>query len=264
MKLSTFIKNEYWPYAEMYLKPDTLRVYRSSIDVHIVPRFGKWQMHRITRRDVELWLIKLQKESPVAGNRALSSLSAIMTLAVRRAHIEWNPCLGARRAREQGRKRFLSPQEIQKVKDALPSLAPAEAAFILVLMYTGARPGELRAVDQERIAKGVILLEDSKTGQRSIYLPSQVQMALELYHKEFGKINHQVLMQRLRRLTGIKDFRLYDFRHTFASMAVAGGCTLEQIGQLLGHSNYQTTKRYAHLIPETGREAVAKAAKALG
>jgi len=54
---------------------------------------------------------------------------------------------------------------------------------------------------------------------------------------------------------GIMDVRLHDLRHTFASVAVGGGQTLPMIGKLLGHTQAQTTARYAHLADDPVREA---------
>lgn len=264
MKLSTFIETEYWPWVTSYLKEGTQRVYRNSINNYLLPAFGGRQLQKITRKELELWVARRQKKNPIAINRALTTLSAILKRAVWWDYIDFNPCSGVRRAAEKGRERYLSTEEVEKLKAALPSLEPAQAAFTLVLMYTGARPGEIAGLKPDEIQSERLELEDSKTGRRTIYLPTKVLMALQLYHPEFKKINHQTLARRIRKLTQINDFRLYDLRHTFASMALAGDCTLEQIGQLLGHRNYQTTKRYAHLMPETGREAVEKAAEKIG
>ena len=52
--------------------------------------------------------------------------------------------------------------------------------------------------------------------------------------------------------------RLHDLRHSFASIAVAGGASLPLIGGLLGHSQPQTTARYAHLAADP-LKAVAEA-----
>ena len=37
-------------------------------------------------------------------------------------------------------------------------------------------------------------------------------------------------------------------RHTFASLLITGGASLETIGRLFGHTQIGTTQRYAHLI----------------
>ncbi len=62
--------------------------------------------------------------------------------------------------------------------------------------------------------------------------------------------------QIVRTEAGLKDVRLHDLRHGFASRALALGESLPMIGKLLGHTQVQTTARYAHL----GRNSVKIAA----
>jgi hypothetical protein len=57
----------------------------------------------------------------------------------------------------------------------------------------------------------------------------------------------QPFWQRVRARAGLKNVRIHDLRHTFASIAVASGQGLPMIGKLLGHTQVQTTARYAHL-----------------
>jgi integrase len=54
--------------------------------------------------------------------------------------------------------------------------------------------------------------------------------------------------------------RPHDLRHTYASVLVSGGKSLELVGALLGHSQPATTARYAHLHLQTQREATETAA----
>ena len=53
----------------------------------------------------------------------------------------------------------------------------------------------------------------------------------------------------------LKDLRLHDCRHSYASRALALGESLPMIGRLLGHSEVETTGRYAHLAKDTLRES---------
>ncbi len=53
--------------------------------------------------------------------------------------------------------------------------------------------------------------------------------------------------RRIRKLAELPDVRIHDLRHTYASKGVALGQGLPIIGRLLGHSQPQTTARYAHL-----------------
>jgi integrase len=61
----------------------------------------------------------------------------------------------------------------------------------------------------------------------------------------------------------VDDFRFHDLRHTFASWAVQRGASLHELKNLLGHSSLAMVMRYAHLAPETLRQAVNKAGSVL-
>ncbi len=55
------------------------------------------------------------------------------------------------------------------------------------------------------------------------------------------------LWYRVRKGAGIKDVRLHDFRHSFASWAVMRGVPLPTVARLLGHRQVSMTLRYAHV-----------------
>lgn len=54
---------------------------------------------------------------------------------------------------------------------------------------------------------------------------------------------------------GLTDVRVHDLRHTFASVLVSAGASLPLIGALLGHTQANTTQRYAHLFDDPLRAA---------
>ena len=60
----------------------------------------------------------------------------------------------------------------------------------------------------------------------------------------------QPFWQRVRARAGLPEVRIHDLRHTFASTAIAAGHSLPIIGKLLGHTQVQTTARYAHLAAQ--------------
>lgn len=65
----------------------------------------------------------------------------------------------------------------------------------------------------------------------------------------------QNVWERVRSRAALPDVRIHDLRHTFASAAVAAGQGLPMIGKLLGHTQVQTTARYAHLAADPVKAA---------
>src|SRR5262249_54726694 len=61
--------------------------------------------------------------------------------------------------------------------------------------------------------------------------------------------------RQITKAAGIEGLRVHDLRHSYASQLVSGGASLPLIGALLGHSNPNTTARYAHLFRDPLKEA---------
>jgi site-specific recombinase XerD len=68
-------------------------------------------------------------------------------------------------------------------------------------------------------------------------------------------VNVHDAWQRICKTTGIEGLRVHDLRHSFASQLVSAGHSLSLIGALLGHTQPQTTARYAHLYDDPLRKA---------
>jgi integrase len=56
--------------------------------------------------------------------------------------------------------------------------------------------------------------------------------------------------ESIRRTAGLDDVHFHDLRHSYASLLVNDGASLPIIGRLLGHTQAQTTMRYAHLADD--------------
>ena len=67
----------------------------------------------------------------------------------------------------------------------------------------------------------------------------------------------------LQARAGLEDVRIHDLRHSYASRALALGESLPMIGKLLGHSQVETTARYAHLARDSVREAAERVADSI-
>lgn len=262
-------------HVRVKLKPRTQKEYQSIIDRHIRPRFGSLRIDVISRKDV-MELHQAMHKIPTHANRARSILSKMFNLAEL-----WelrpegsNPTRLIPRYKEKPRERYLSPEEIRRlwrtldarVSDGLESLQVASAYKLLLL--TGCRLSEIKTLKWFYIQGNVIWLPDSKTGRRRVLLSDTALSVLDQIprlpdneHVIAGEVDGQHITdlqrpwQRIRKQARLDDVRIHDLRHTHASLAAAAGHSLPQIGYLLGHTQSQTTARYAHLEDASARQA---------
>jgi integrase len=188
-----------------------------------------------------------------------------------------NPCKGIRRNHEEGRERFFSQFELTAITDALAKYPGVAANCARLIMLTGCRPAEgMKASWEEFDAEpGYWIKPSAHTKQRKPHRLPLNPPALELVNRlrkaRKGKWvfpgdkpgEHLAAMWHVwhfvRKETGLgADARLYDLRHTFASVGAGGGLSLPIIGRLLGHTQQRTTQRYAHLADDPLREATEK------
>ena len=57
------------------------------------------------------------------------------------------------------------------------------------------------------------------------------------------------------KLAGVRTVRFHDLRHTYASQFVMNGGDMYALSSILGHTDIEMTKRYAHLSSEYLRKA---------
>ena len=74
----------------------------------------------------------------------------------------------------------------------------------------------------------------------------------------------KVEFRRLLAAAGIRSIRLYDLRHTAATLAVAAGVSVKVISDQLGHASISfTLDRYSHVLPSIQDEAAARVERML-
>lgn len=228
---------------------------------------------------------KLQgaKPTPVRANRVGEVIRKMFAYAIKWGWREDNPAMGFRRRMETPRERYLSQEEISRLATALDAAQDDRAAGIIRLcMLTGARVGEVRQARFEDFNLEHLSWTKpaSTTKQRRVHrVPISDEVAAIVRQRRVavlkgspwlfpGDVPGQPVKEirrfwvRIQRDVGIEDVRIHDLRHTFASLLVSGGASLEMIGKLLGHSQMQTTQRYAHLMDSPLRAGVGAVASA--
>lgn len=70
--------------------------------------------------------------------------------------------------------------------------------------------------------------------------------------------------RRVLEAAGIRPIRLYDLRHTAATLAVAAGVSVKVISDQLGHASISfTLEPYSHVLPSIQDEAAARVERML-
>ena len=264
-------------YVSTHCKPSTAEEYRRSVKLFIDPRIGRYRVPDIQRSDIAA-LHHDMRDTPYQANRTLGVLSKMFNLAEL-----WdlrpdgsNPCRHVKRFREEKRERFLSDIEYQRLGAALKEIevdgteTASAIAAVRLLMLTGCRLSEIQKLRWQHVdlGAGELRLPDTKTGAKVVYLGDPAIAVLERIDRRDGNPwviagrkpeSHLTDLQhpwrRIRARADLDDVRIHDLRHSFASGGLLVGEGLPMIGKLLGHTQVQTTARYAHLASDPVKSA---------
>ncbi|MGY3362421.1 integrase [Bradyrhizobium sp. GM0.4] len=149
------------------------------------------------------------------------------------------------------------------------------------MILTGARLREILELKWEYVdlQRGLLLLPDSKTGQKAIILNAPAVAIFEKLPRVDGYVIASDIAGQPRHdlnkpwklvstRSGLAGVRIHDLRHTHASYGAGAGFGLPIIGKLLGHSQPATTARYAHLdndpLRRASNEIAAQISRAMG
>lgn len=256
-------------------KLSTQREYRRAIDLFIGPAIGPFKVVDVTRADIAQLHHKL-RDRPYQANRVLGVLSKMFNLAE-----IWclrpdgsNPCRHVHKYPERKRERFLSVAELTRLGNVLNEVetdgseSPHVVSAFRLFILTGCRLTKIQTLKWDYVVPGYLALPDSKTGARRIPLPPAAEDVFRLLPRAegnpyviLGNVDGQHITdlqrpwRRIRKRAGLEDVRIHDLRHTYASQALAQGLDLTMVGKLLGHTQIQTTMRYAHLADDSVHQA---------
>lgn len=273
-------------------RPATIKDYKAMLTRHVRPALGTKKVADIAFSDIDRLHRKLGN-TPYVANRVVGMLSKMFTLSIQWKWRTDNPCKGIEKNNEEPRHRYLSPQEASSLWAALGNLDDQQAASIFkLLMLTGARRSEVQSMkwaDVDLVA-GVWVKPASTTKQARLHrvpLSAPALAILDALRREAGgnaayvfpgrsggyRVELKNSWARACIAAGIftleteKDrrgrervikkpsARIHDLRHSYASVLASSGLPLHTIGALLGHSQSQTTHRYAHLLDASLRQA---------
>tara|TARA_B100001093_G_scaffold256639_1_gene245401 strand:+ start:1024 stop:2244 length:1221 start_codon:yes stop_codon:yes gene_type:complete len=285
--LAVFFRDQYLPFIKLH-KP-SWHVDEGLFRLHLDPVFGRKTFIQITPAMVTAYTERKKASGLSAGmiNQTLVLLGALFN----RAH-KWRikNVSSSRRLDIQYLKdppkltRYLSENEHGALfKELNRSKNKMLKFFIGFLLLTGSRRNEAAQARWQDFdfENAIWTIPKTKSGHfRKVVIADSVLDLLSVvkqFHREqlhtgscmyvFGNLKTGRPYQNLYRSwnkarcdAGLHDFRLHDLRHSFASILVNNGVSIYEVQNLLGHASINTTKRYAHLAPETLRKSAQVAA----
>ena len=283
--LGSFYEAYYLPHIKKHIKsyPTNISVFKN----HILPKFSKTPMNMIKKQQVaQLHCDMVQKKhlAPATANKVLIFLSSAYNIAIELEieGVSENPAKSIKEYKlNNAKERYITKEEANRLLEAINSTEQnIHLKYIIpMLILTGARRGEVLKAKHEdfNLNQMTWTIPTSKSGKKRI-LPITPQL-LELYKsipkddtpylfaspktkKPYVSIYNSWNSARIK--AGLKDLRMHDLRHSFASALVNSGRSLYEVQTLLGHSTSKMTQRYAHLSNESLMNAASCASLLLG
>jgi integrase len=281
-------------------KRRTTTLYAQYFRNHVSPALGRKPAAAVSYGDVA----KLHRSIGAAGaevtaNRVVSLIGSLYNWAGKAGEVPrgTNPARDVSRFREQARTRYLSEDEITRLGQALTCgetegfpleidsnkptskhvpkngrarVSPYAAGAIRLLLLTGCRLNEVLTLrwDDVDFERALLMLSDSKTGARPVWLNAAALAVLEDLRQI--RISDYVIAgdqadkprsdlnrpwRQIVKQAGLEGVTLHSLRHTHASIGVGAGVGLPLVGALLGHKVASTTARYAHIDATPARRA---------
>jgi integrase len=246
---------------------------RGMLNTHLVV-FRTRKLTDLDRNDVARLHAKVGETAPYRANRLVALLRTMFNLAR-----EWglyageNPATRIHFFNEESRDRFVQPEELPRLFQAIAEEAdPSVRAVLVAALLTGARRAEVLSMrwDEVSLTRAEWRISHTKAGRPHLLpLPHALVVTLRSLRRVEGSpfvfpgqngIGHLQNMKRawdrIRLTAGIRDVRFHDLRRTVGSWLAGSGESLHMIGKVLNHRDVSTTAIYARLNLDPVRQAL--------
>lgn len=230
----------------------------------------KYKLSELTPAIVDRWHKSFQ-DKPTHANHLLAYLIKAINWAIenRLTDIK-NPGIGIKKFPKVKRNRYATADEIKKIGQFLEDnfrRDPYRSLYLYLILTTGTRPSAIpRLMWKNLIIKknaegkevGVISFygkTTAKTGEEETLIipPKTLAMIKKIPQTSeyILPINMpQKLWEQIKKKFNCPDLWARDLRRTYATVGLSGGVPLSQVGELLNHKCWETTKVYAKLMDE--------------
>ena len=275
-----FYDNHYLPYIKAHIKS-----YETNVSVfknHILKDLNKTHMLDLKKLDVKRLhneMITLKNLSRATANKFLIFLSSAYKLANELELFDnYNPCRGIKEFELNNQRQiFLSKTQTKKLLNEVNKSSNIHLKYIVpMLLLSGARKREVLDAkwNDFDMLNNLWTIPITKNGKKRILpVTKPLQTILNQIPKDktpylFASpitlkpyISIYQSWNSARVKANLKEVRMHDLRHTYASALVNAKCSLYEVQILLGHSTAKMTQRYAHLSNESLMRAASNAGK---
>ncbi len=277
-----FYNSYYLPYIKAHIKS-----YETNISVfknHILKDLSNTSMADLKKLDIKRLhneMITIKNLSPATANKFLIFLSSAYKLANEFELLNsYNPCRGIKEFELNNQRQiFLTQSQTKRLLNEVNKSSNIHLKYIVpMLLLSGARKREVldaKWCDFDNI-NNLWTIPLTKNGKKRILpITKPLQTILNQIPKDktpylFASpltlktyISIYQSWNSARTKANLKEVRMHDLRHTYASALVNAKCSLYEVQVLLGHSTAKMTQRYAHLSNESLMRASSCAGKLL-
>ena len=258
------VANEYFIDLEKYKKTSTVFTYKQNYKKHLEPYFKQKYINRINISDIKNWAKNMEELGLKVNylNKVLNILKSIFDYGMKYYSLQYNPVKSFGRFKQKNdtiidddtKLRYITLEDFNKFISVIDN--PLWKTFFIAAFYTGARKGELLALNWNDIdfknneikinktlcvkVKGHAIITSTKTNKnRKIKMSKTLRENLYNYKEKmqqykdysdswfvFGSPTYlpTTTVDRYKHhyfeLSGVKEITMHEFRHSHVSLLI--------------------------------------------
>ncbi len=274
-------------HAKQNLSPTTVAGYKTILNKRVLPAIGDVYLSDITKIQIQDILSDLKKDGLTSKTqkRYWSVISSILSYAVENDYLKYNVAASIKirpdSTEHKTEMQIYDHSELELLYNALDKEDDKVLVDMIMLdLLTGLRRGEIMGlqpkdydpkegtltISRTKVKNGgTPIIKDTKNHKsRTFILPDKAREILErnieykadddfifdMHPDTFSK-NFKKFLKR----NNLKDIRVYDLRHTNASMLHSEGIDYATIASRIGNLPSTTANFYIHKVSEKDKEA---------
>lgn len=245
-------------FVRQYARPRnrTWKDSQNMLERELVTPFGQCDIRTITRAHLlEIMDAAIDRGAGCRANRILCNVRKLFNWCLERGIVEANPAQGIKApVKEEARDRVLSEDELRRVVTACRIESYPFGPFVLLLLATAQRRGELAEMKWSEIDfdKATLEIPSARSKNKRANVVPLTPFALSILETMPRFVNcdyvftttrktpvsgFSKMLARISELSGTKDWHLHDLRRTAASGMAQVGVAPHVVEKVLNHSS---------------------------